>query len=286
VSLLAQDPTTFLRGEVTGASPADRLFVEVYEQQRKSMIDRVPIYGDGRFEVTGVHTGEQYELRVVKQNGEKIQSEDITLNSPSMPVNIQLQVRIAVSKPNDGPVSLYRLRHQVPAKAMNEFRKAESDWRSGNYKESIARLEKALTLDPGYMEAHNNLGTKLLASGDVQRASEEFRKSIALDPNSAPGHLNLAVTLLINPKDKMEAREAEEHARKALQMDPSSLSARYTLGIALSFLNSDEALPYLRASAETYPRARLAAANLLERLGRKQEANAWREEIKTASSGR
>ena len=80
-------------------------------------------------------------------------------------------------------------------------------------------------------------------------------------------------------RDLLKAREAELHAREALQLDSSSLSARYTLGSVLSFLNSDEALPHLKVSADAYPRARLAGANLLERLGRKQEASEWRAAI-------
>ena len=286
LSLFAQEASTsFMRGEVNGSNPADHLFVEVYEHSRRMMLDRVPVHGDGRFEVSGVQAGGHYEVRVVRQNGEKVQSEDVILNSPSFPLEIRLAPDLAAAKGSGGPVSLYRLQHQVPAKAMNEFRKAESDWTDGRRTAAIERLEKALRLDPGYMEAHNNLGTKLLASGQAERAALEFRKSIELDTNSAPGHLNLAIVLLVAPKDNEEVREAELHARKALQLDASSLSARYTLGIALSFLNSDEALPLLRASANTYPRARLAGANLLERLGRKQEAREWRAAIE-ANPGR
>ena len=80
-------------------------------------------------------------------------------------------------------------------------------------------------------------------------------------------------------KDRETAREAEMHARKALQLNPSSMSARYTLGIALSWLNSEEALPYLRETADQFPQARLAAAAMLERLGRHKEAKEWRAEM-------
>ena len=280
LSLLAQDLTTVLRGEVNGYNPTDQLFVEVYEMGRRTMVERVPLHGDGRFEVGGVHSGGHYEVRVVRQDGEKLQSEDVIVNSPSFPVDIRLPQRSAAPV-MAGPVSLYRLKHQVSGKAVTEFRKAEMAWSAGRKDESIERLEKALKLDPGYMEAHNNLGTKLLASGQMGRASEEFRKSIELDPTAAPAHLNLAICLLVDPKNRDKAREAETHARKALQLDPASISARYALGIALSWLNSEEALPYLRSSADSYPRARLAAANMLERLGRHQEALEWRAHIQS-----
>ena len=183
-------------------------------------------------------------------------------------------------------MSIYRLQHQVPGKAINEFKQAEMAWKAGKAGESIARLENVLKLDPGYMEAHNNLGTKLLAGGQRERAALEFRKSIELDPASAPGHLNLAICLLVDTKDRDMAREAEMHARKALQLDPSAVSARYALGIALSWLNSEEALPYLRETADRYPRARLAAANLLERLGRRKEAREWPAQMEQAAAPR
>ena len=57
LSLLAQDTPAVLRGEVTGYNPTDHLFVEVYEMSRRSMVERVPLLGDGRFEVGGVQAG-------------------------------------------------------------------------------------------------------------------------------------------------------------------------------------------------------------------------------------
>ena len=253
VYLLAQAPSTLLRGELNGYNPNDRLFVEVYEQGRRTMVDRVPVLGGGRFEVGGVQAGGHYEVRIVRTNGDKLQSEDVAVNSTSFPIDIR-----------------------IPGKASSEFKKAEMAWIAGRKEESIERLEKALKIDPGYMDAHNNLGTKLLANGYTARAMEEFRKSIELDPAAAPAHLNLAICLLADPKDRDTAHEAEMHARKALQVDPSALSARFALGIALSWLNSVEALPYLRESAERYPRAIVAAPNMLARLGRRQEAREWR----------
>ena len=75
LSLMAQETSTYLRGEVVGSSPTDHLFVEVYEQNRRMMIDRVPVLGDGRFEVSGAQSGGHYEMRIVRPNGEKLQSE-------------------------------------------------------------------------------------------------------------------------------------------------------------------------------------------------------------------
>ena len=285
MSLSAQEATSYLRGEVNGSNPTDRLFIEVYEQNRHMMIDRVPLSGDGRFEGGGVQNGGHYEVRVVRQNGEKVQSEDVVLSSSGFAVEIQLP-RAAAAICSRGPVSLYRLQHQVPGKAKNEFKRAEMAWSAGKSEEAIGRLEKALELDPGYMEAHNNLGTKLLAAGQRERAAQEFRKSIELDPTSPNGHVNLAICLLVDTKDRETAHEAELHARKALQLDPSATSARYALGIALAWLNKDEALPYLRDTADVYPRARLAAANLLERLGRSREAREWRAQMQASEVSR
>ncbi len=242
--------------------------------------------GDGRLAVSGVRSGGKHEVRVVRQNGEQLQSENVAVNSLSFPIEIRLNPESAAKSGTSGPISIYRLQHRVPAKAISEFKKAEMAWKAGNTSESIGRLENILKLDPGYMEAHNNLGTKLLASGQRERAVQEFRKSIELDPTAAPGHLNLAICLLLDTKDRDNAREAETHARKALQLDPASSSARYTLGIALSWLNSEEALPYLRDTADQYPRARLAAVNLLERLGHRQEAREWRAQVQPESGVR
>ena len=185
VCLLAQAPSAILRGEVNGYNPTDQLFVEVYEQGRRQLVDRVPVLGDGRFEVGGVQAGGHYEVRIVRTNGDKLQSEDVVVNSPSFPIDIRLPVNPAPALAS-GPVSLCRLQHRVPGRASSEFKKAEMAWSAGRKEESISRLEKVLKMDPGYMEAHNNLGTKLLANGHSARAAGEFRKSIELDPTAAP----------------------------------------------------------------------------------------------------
>lgn len=278
LSLMAQGTPTRLHGEIFGLNPGDNLYVEVYEQGRHVMIDRVPVFSDGRFEVKDAQSEGHYEVRVVGQNGETLHSEYVSVTSRSSPIEIRLPPQAAAKASSGGPVSVYRLQHQVPRKAVNEFKKAELAWKAGKKAESIQHLENALQLDPGFMEAHNNLGAKLLAGGERGRAEQEFRKSIELDPGAAPGHLNLAICLLIDIKSRDEARESEMHARKALQLDPASVRARYAVGIALAALNSDEALPYLREAADQYPQARLAAASMLDRLGRAREAKEWREQ--------
>jgi len=63
---------------------------------------------------------------------------------------------------------------------MNDHSRALSFW------------EKAVELDPDYADAHNNLGTYWLHSGEPGKAMDEFRKAIKLEPTKADYHFNLA----------------------------------------------------------------------------------------------
>src|SRR5437879_10808088 len=73
-------------------------------------------------------------------------------------------------RPIGGTVSVSRLRHQVPAKARNELARSEREVRRGRLQSSVAHLQKAVAIDPDYMEAHNNLGARYIALGDNERA--------------------------------------------------------------------------------------------------------------------
>ena len=54
---------------------------------------------------------------------------------------------------------------------------------------------EALRIDPGYANAHNNLGNVLLAQGKHEEAIREFREVVRLQPDSEVARKNLEAAL-------------------------------------------------------------------------------------------
>ena len=63
--------------------------------------------------------------------------------------------------------------------------------------EAVAESEKAITMRPDYVEAHNNLGTVLMEIGRSPEANAAFERAIAIDPECAEAHDNRSLVLLL-----------------------------------------------------------------------------------------
>jgi predicted TPR repeat methyltransferase len=139
---------------------------------------------------------------------------------------------------------------------------AERHRMDGRLGEAEQKYREAIALDPGYVEAHNNLGSILQASGRVAEATSHFvqafrinpkdatvvfnlavalaaqhlfkeavvlyREAIALNPSSADAHAGLAYNLI----QLAQYQEAEQHYLEALKINPLHWQARVGLGLA------------------------------------------------------
>jgi tetratricopeptide (TPR) repeat protein len=131
------------------------------------------------------------------------------------------------SKPNT--VSVAELEEKVPEKAKKEFDKATAAGEQGKMDEAITHLRKAISIHPGFVRAHNDLGTYLLGQGNLNEAEEAFRKALTLDPNSFNPLLNLGIVLV----HKHSFVEATDRLTKALAIKPNSPAAHLYAGLAL-----------------------------------------------------
>ena len=151
---------------------------------------------------------------------------------------IDCQSRIAQEpQPPAGPVSFYKLTHKIPNKARKEFVtaiKLEADNKS---EEGIEHLRKAIAIDPNYMEAYNNLGSRLMTAGRTTEAIEALNHAAMLDPTSSFVHSNLGVVYL----STKNLPEAERQGRLAVALDPTSAKSRYVLGMSLAMQGKEKA---------------------------------------------
>ena len=88
---------------------------------------------------------------------------------------------------------------------------------------------QALTGNPHFVDAHNNLGNALKDLGRLAEAAACFRQALALDPRYANAHFNLGNVLF----DQGQFSGAAESYRQALGLNPNDPNAHNNLGNAL-----------------------------------------------------
>ena len=98
----------------------------------------------------------------------------------------------------------------------------------GHWDEAERCCRKAIAADPGFAEAHVNLGVVLEAKGQLEAAVASYQEALRINPQ-ARIHLNLGITLTHQGK----RAEAIHHFREALTLKPGDAEARLNLGAAL-----------------------------------------------------
>ena len=160
--------------------------------------------------------------------------------------------------------------HQVPADAMRAYDKGRYAAGQGNGRQAIAAFLEALSIDPQFAAAHNDLGAVYLTRGELPQAVEQFQKTIDLVSEHRLVLSNLSIALI-----RMNRyREAGEAARRTLELDPSQARAHLILAAALLAQAGDngEALAHLERASAEIPKAHLLAAGVLAKAGRCREA--------------
>lgn len=168
--------------------------------------------------------------------------------------------------PAEGTISVARLRHAPPAKALKALQHGLKLDRAGDSAGSAEAFRQAVALDPDYSEAHTNLGAEYINLGQIDDAITEFRSAIALDPATSVHHAYLGSALIILGR----VREAEAEARTAVALDRTDMKAQYLLGYLLVLRPETRAAgeEYLRYAARELLDAHSMLAELYERTGR------------------
>jgi TonB family protein len=110
-------------------------------------------------------------------------------------------------------------------------------YNKGNYKESVAALQKVIKAAPGDAEARTYLGMSQIKLGKVKDAEKSLGKSLELDPNQPNARKAMAYVLVLRGKPAESLKQME--ALKALNaMDAESY---YILGWAHLRLGNGEA---------------------------------------------
>jgi tetratricopeptide (TPR) repeat protein len=150
------------------------------------------------------------------------------------------------------------------------------DYDEGRFAAAAKSFERAITLDPGFARAHDNLGLCYDALGRFDEAIASFGEAIRLDREQGASSpwppLNLG--LLLTRLDRLD--EAETRFRESLAADPGFAPAHYQLGLVLektgrpaaAVAEVEEAARLDPGSAE----AQYALARLYRRAGEAEKA--------------
>jgi len=151
---------------------------------------------------------------------------------------------------------------------------------AGDFQHAAHDFARALTIDPGYSEAHGNLGVMYINLALPDQAAAEFRQAIRLDPTASFHHANLALALIL--LDLPE--QAEPEAQAAVDMDHLNPKARYLLGFLLARRpeTRDKATEHLQYAAQQMPDAHLVLAQVYRLEGAFTLAQAEKEQYRKA----
>jgi len=118
---------------------------------------------------------------------------------------------------------------RLPEAAINEYAQAVGSTYEGNYKEAIARLDKALGMAPNYVNAYVARADAFYYDGDIDRAVDDLATAVRLGGTSVSNYWNLGWYYYLQGKYE----ESVEDSRAALALNPDELGVRFNVAIAL-----------------------------------------------------
>jgi Tfp pilus assembly protein PilF len=105
----------------------------------------------------------------------------------------------------------------------------------GDLAGALTAYKRALELNPGHADTHNNLGVALKEQGRIEDAITSYRRALELKPAYPEALNNLGLALL----EVGTLHESIASFKQALIIMPGYLTARYNLGMAWSWAGDD-----------------------------------------------
>jgi tetratricopeptide (TPR) repeat protein len=110
---------------------------------------------------------------------------------------------------------------------LNHFNSGVLFFNRREFSKAIQAYQKAIELDPTYVEAYNNLGITYQMIGESDKAFEVYERATKINPKYEKGYNNLGTLLLL--KDRYE--EALDAFQKALAINSKNIESHINLGI-------------------------------------------------------
>jgi serine/threonine-protein kinase len=160
-------------------------------------------------------------------------------------------------------------RGTADVEAYNHYLKGRYHFNRREPPEAVEEFERALAIDPTYVEAHTGLADAYCIYGfyggiptreAFARARVAAEKARQLDPESADAHVSLG---LIEHYFGWDFDRLERELRRAIELAPRAAAGYSWLGLSLAFRNRfEEALELARRAADLEPHSANAQANV------------------------
>jgi len=164
----------------------------------------------------------------------------------------------------------------TPSRAKETYARAIELDAKGNHSAALALLWEAAGLSPRDPEIQNTLGEALDRIGALDAAIAAYRVAVHENPQFRKASNNLILALVKAGKGE----EAVQRARDLAAQAPSDPDRYFTLGLAQSEQNIDDAMKSFRRALEIDPRHALARYNLALALNRTDRTTEAIEEMK------
>jgi tetratricopeptide (TPR) repeat protein len=225
---------------------------------------QVELRGSDQAQLASVPTGDDGAFRF---DGLKQGAYTVSVNDPGFePVSIKLDLSGASQKdlaiclkriartqpPKSATISAHEL--SMPAKARDLMQSGKKKlYEDKNSPGGLADFQQAISLAPGYYEAHYQLAMAYLSLGNNAEAEKSFRKAIEVSGDKCgEAEVRLGTILL----DQGNAARGEKAIRRGLQLNPNFWLGHYELGRAL--LNAK----HIREAQDSAEQARLLAPGI------------------------
>tara|TARA_B100001250_G_scaffold139538_1_gene119495 strand:- start:701 stop:2350 length:1650 start_codon:yes stop_codon:yes gene_type:complete len=95
-----------------------------------------------------------------------------------------------------------------------------------NYEIAINSFNQAISLNPKFSEAYNNLGNVKKLTNNIEDAIKNYKKAISIKKDNLTALLNLAVVY----REERKYFESKDVYKKILELDNNNLTAKHDLG--------------------------------------------------------
>ncbi|MGH9773547.1 MAG: tetratricopeptide repeat protein [Candidatus Acidiferrales bacterium] len=121
------------------------------------------------------------------------------------------------------------IRRMISPSAEQWFEYAlECDSQPEKFAEAAGAYRRVLELEPGWIEAHINLGVALYHLFEFDEARRAFEAALVLESDNVTAHFNLGCVF----EEMGDLEEALEHLRSAVRTDPGHSDAHFNLALA------------------------------------------------------
>ena len=103
-----------------------------------------------------------------------------------------------------------------------------------NYDNAINSFNKAISLNPKFSEAYNNLGNVKKLTNQTEEAIKNYKKAISIKNDNITARFNLAVLF----KEDRKYLESKDVYEKILEVDNNNLTAKHDLGAINTILGN------------------------------------------------